>query len=66
MNYNTTICNTDKFSGGFHNDGKLGHNYQLLIKNFLNKNLQKIMEIGTAHGGFAKFLAAEIDAAEII
>jgi len=23
MNYNSTINNTDKFSGGFHNSGKL-------------------------------------------
>jgi cephalosporin hydroxylase len=56
MNYESTINNTDKFSGGFYNDGKKGHNYQLLIKNLLSKNVQKIMEIGTAHGGFAKFL----------
>lgn len=56
MNYNSTINNTDKFSGGFHNSGKLGHNYQLLMKNFLHKDVARIMEIGTAHGGFAKFL----------
>jgi hypothetical protein len=56
MNYYSTINNTDKFSGGYHNDGKKGHNYQLLLKNFLNTNVHKIMEIGTAHGGFAKFL----------
>ena len=56
MNYDSTINNTDKFSGGFYNDGKRGHNYQLLLKNLLNEKLQKIMEIGTAHGGFAKFL----------
>jgi 23S rRNA U2552 (ribose-2'-O)-methylase RlmE/FtsJ len=55
INYEYALYNTDKFVGGVfkHN---IGHNYQLLYKNFLNNNLSKILEIGTANGGFAKFL----------
>ena len=56
IQYNNTIHNTDKFSGGFFNDNRIGHNYQLLMKNFLHKDIPKIMEIGTANGGFVKFL----------
>jgi len=56
INYSLCNTNTDKFSGGITNDNKNGHNYQLLYKNFINKNLNTILEIGTANGGFAKFL----------
>jgi 23S rRNA U2552 (ribose-2'-O)-methylase RlmE/FtsJ len=50
------INNTDKFIGGVQNSYKNGHNYQLIYKNFINKNISSILEIGTANGGFAKFL----------
>lgn len=56
MNYNIAHTNTDKFIGGLFKNGLIGHNYQLLYKNFLQNNPEKILEIGTAHGGFAKFL----------
>jgi len=56
LNYETSINNTDKFSGGFLKDRNFGHNYQLLYKNFINKNIKNVLEIGTANGGFAKFL----------
>jgi spermidine synthase len=56
INYESSLNNTDKFSGGVQNSSFFGHNYQLLYKNFLNPNLQRILEIGTANGGFAKFL----------
>lgn len=56
INYALCETNTDKFSGGLVNNNKKGHNYQLLYKNFINKNLKYILEIGTANGGFAKFL----------
>jgi 23S rRNA U2552 (ribose-2'-O)-methylase RlmE/FtsJ len=56
INYESSLNNTDKFSGGVQNSSFFGHNYQLLYKNFLNNKLQKILEIGTANGGFAKFL----------
>lgn len=55
MNYTLALNNTDKFYGGI-NGTNVGHNYQLLYKNFLNNDLKSILEIGTAYGGFAKFL----------
>jgi 23S rRNA U2552 (ribose-2'-O)-methylase RlmE/FtsJ len=55
MNYNLASENTDKFIGGILKSN-IGHNYQLLYKNFLIKKPNRILEIGTAHGGFAKFL----------
>jgi 23S rRNA U2552 (ribose-2'-O)-methylase RlmE/FtsJ len=56
LNYNSTLNNTDKFSGGVMNDKNIGHNYQLIYKNFLTKKSMNILEIGTANGGFVKFL----------
>jgi len=56
FNYESSLNNTDKFSGGFLNDGSYGHNYQLLYKNFINDKVKSILEIGTANGGFGKFL----------
>ena len=56
MNYSLCSENTDKFIGGLLNVSKIGHNYQLLYKNFINTKLNYILEIGTANGGFAKFL----------
>lgn len=56
INYNLCQTNTDKFIGGVLENNTVGHNYQLLYKNFINKNVNSIMEIGTANGGFAKFI----------
>jgi SAM-dependent methyltransferase len=56
MNYESTLNNTDKFSGGYYNNNLKGHNYQNLYKKIINNNLNKILEIGTAHGGFIKFI----------
>jgi len=56
LNYESSVNNTDKFSGGYLKNNQLGHNYQLLYKNFINKETKNILEIGTANGGFAKFL----------
>lgn len=53
MNYAYANQNTDKFSGTI---TSVGHNYQLLYKNFLNNSVNTLLEIGTANGGFAKFL----------
>jgi hypothetical protein len=47
IDYSLANKNTDKFTD---------HNYQLIYKNFLNHNLKNILEIGSARGGFAKFL----------
>lgn len=55
MNYTIALHNTDKFIGGVLNY-PVGHNYQLLYKNFLKVDIPNILEIGTGHGGFAKFL----------
>ena len=54
MNYSHAHQNTDKFSGGL--GIYRGHNYQLLYKNFLKDSIKNILEVGTANGGFAKFL----------
>ena len=56
INYKHAINNTDKFSGGIYGSGSYGHNYQLIYKNFITHELGSILEIGTANGGFAKFL----------
>lgn len=56
INYSLCVKNTDKFSGGISSNSNVGHNYQLLYKNFINDKLNYILEIGTANGGFAKFL----------
>ena len=56
IDFSLAINNTDKFIGGVQNSYKNGHNYQLIYKNFINKNISSILEIGTANGGFAKFL----------
>jgi len=55
INFNLNSNNTDKFSGGV-GFSSHGHNYQLLYKNFIKTDIPKILEIGTAYGGFAKFL----------
>jgi len=62
VNFTHAMNNTDKFSGGINGSGSHGHNYQLIYKNFITHNplythqLTSILEIGTANGGFAKFL----------
>jgi len=56
IDFSLSINNTDKFIGGVQNSSKNGHNYQLIYKNFIDKNISSVLEIGTANGGFAKFL----------
>ena len=56
MNFSLCELNTDKFCGGISDSPAKGHNYQLLYKNFINHDLQSVLEIGTANGGFAKFI----------
>lgn len=52
INFINTIANTDKFAGPY----RVGHNYWPLYKNFITKDLEIMLEIGTAYGGFAKFM----------
>lgn len=59
INYSLCQSNTDKFRGGIVENGRIGfegHNYQLLYKNFINDKTKSILEVGTANGGFAKFI----------
>lgn len=65
INYTHALYNTDKFVGGILKY-PIGHNYQLLYKNFLNDKLSKILEIGTANGGFAKFLKDNLCSAFLV
>lgn len=53
IDFITSVNNTDKFSGHFNIEG---HNYWPLYKNFINREITLLLEIGTAYGGFAKFL----------
>lgn len=55
MNFSLCKTNTDKFSGGLTEKSSDGHNYQLLYKNYINHS-KIILEVGTANGGFAKFI----------
>jgi 23S rRNA U2552 (ribose-2'-O)-methylase RlmE/FtsJ len=52
INFQNSVNNTDKFRGHYN---LIGHNYWSLYKNFV-KNDIVILEIGTAYGGFAKFI----------
>jgi len=57
INYISSINETDKFIGSISKNPKLGHNYKPIYSLIFNNNpLDKILEIGTASCGFAKFL----------